>query len=366
MLAKSVNNYTPDWEDRLGDCLAAYRVSVSDVTGHTPFFLLYGRRVRTPLTRLLQPRTANHFGNRLDDLSSALQTARHATADSRKYNRQRLANRADAKDIHVGDTVLLKAEERLTLTSRWDPQWEVVRVRGPVLWLRQQQSGKLRVANREKVKLVDPHLNWDEITPHPRRTQRRPSAVIGGAPIIRPPQTPPNGLARAGQEECEPSQTPPLVEPSQGDSHAPPAADIDIPLSPGSPTPSTHSGHSVGSGPSSVIMDSPPQDNPSPCRLTLTRREEGWAVKQPTNFPPSNLPDNVPPLKLCRRNRRWAIDGRASIKRPAPDVPHRRQRGRCMLRRTPKRRLPFCSPPSPDHQKRAKCELLTSVCAFAG
>ena len=94
----------------------------------------------------------------------------------------------------------------------------------------------------------------------------------------------------------------------------------------------------MGSGPSSVIMDSPPQDNPSPCRLTLTRREEGWAVKQPTNSPPPNLPDNVPPLKLCRRNRRWAIDGWASIKRPAPDVPHRRQRGRYMLRRTPKRR----------------------------
>ena len=80
----------------------AYRVSVSDVTGQTPFFLLYGHRVRTPLTQLLQPCTANHFGNRLHDLSSALQTARHVTADSRKYNRQRLAKRADAKDIHVG------------------------------------------------------------------------------------------------------------------------------------------------------------------------------------------------------------------------------------------------------------------------
>ena len=83
LLAKSVNNHTPDWEDQLGDCLAAYRVSVSDVTGHTHFFLLNGRWVRTPLTRVLQPRTANHFGNRLDDLSSALQTARHAIADSR-------------------------------------------------------------------------------------------------------------------------------------------------------------------------------------------------------------------------------------------------------------------------------------------
>ena len=43
LLSKSVNNYTPDWEDQLGDYLAAYRVNVSDVTGHTPFFLLYGR-----------------------------------------------------------------------------------------------------------------------------------------------------------------------------------------------------------------------------------------------------------------------------------------------------------------------------------
>ena len=258
--------------------------------------------------------------------------------------RQQLAKRADAKDIHVGETVLLKAEERLTLTSRWDPQWEVVRVRGLVLWLRQQQSGKLHVANRKKVKLVDPHLNWDEFTPRPRRTQRRPRAVIVGAPIIRPPQT------------------------SSGRSvtHAPPPTDIDIPLSPGSPTTSTHLRNSVGSGPSSVIMDSPSQDNPSPCRLTLTCREERWAVKQPRNSPPPNLPENVPPLKLCRRNRRWAIDDQASIKRPAPDVPHRRQRGRYMLRCTPKRHLPFCSPPSLDYQKCAKCELLTSVCAFAG
>ena len=75
-------------------------------------------------------------------------------------------------------------------------------------------------------------------------------------------------------------------------------------------------------------MNSPPQDNASPCRFTITRREEGWAVKQPRNSAPPNLPDTVTPLKLSRRNRRWAIDGRASIKHPAPDVPHRRQRSR--------------------------------------
>ena len=54
-------------------------------------------------------------------------------SDSRKYNRQRSAKRADAKVIHVGDTVSLKAEERLTLIRRRDPQWGVVRMCGPVL-----------------------------------------------------------------------------------------------------------------------------------------------------------------------------------------------------------------------------------------
>ena len=100
--------------------------------------------------------------------------------------------------------------------------------------------------------------------PPPHRTQRRPRAVIGGGPIIGSPQTPPTGLACAGQEETEPSQTLPAVELLQGDTHAPPATDFDILLSPGSPAPSTHSGYSVGSGPSSEIMDSPQQDNPPP------------------------------------------------------------------------------------------------------
>ena len=85
-------------------------------------------------------------------------------------------------------------------------------MRGPVLWLCQQQSGKLCIDNREKLGLVDPHLNWDEITPCPHCTQRRTRAVIGGAPIVRPPQTPLNGLACAGQEEGEPPQTLPTVE----------------------------------------------------------------------------------------------------------------------------------------------------------
>ena len=41
------------------------------------------------------------------------------------------------QSVEVGDFVIVKAEERVTLTSRWDSQWEVTRISDPVLWLRQ-------------------------------------------------------------------------------------------------------------------------------------------------------------------------------------------------------------------------------------
>ena len=136
---------------------------------------------------------------------------------------------------------------------------------------------------------------------------------------------------------------------------------LDSLMSPPSPTPSDQSDQSAASDPSPTTMDLQAPD--SPCRLKLTRREGEWEVVQPQNFPP--LPDSIPPLKLSRRNRRWAIDGRASKKRPAPSTAHRQQPQRSSRLAT-KRHLPFHSPPSADEQKRARCEAVDLVCLFAG
>ena len=167
MLTKFVNNETANWENKISDVLMAHRSSVSSVTGYTPFYLLYGRRNRMPLSKLLAVRQTNYFGNRLDYLAPALKMAREHPAESRRYNRERLQRRANAKDIHVGDTVVVKAEERLTFTSRWDVQYEVYRVRGSTLWIKHQSTGKTQIVHREKCRLVDPNINWDDIKPRP-------------------------------------------------------------------------------------------------------------------------------------------------------------------------------------------------------
>ena len=75
LIAKAVNNDPKKWHECVGAALAAYRTSVSDVTGYTPFYLLYGRRAQVPLETFLSVED-NAFGNRLDELAQAYKQAR--------------------------------------------------------------------------------------------------------------------------------------------------------------------------------------------------------------------------------------------------------------------------------------------------
>ena len=183
MLTRLVNNEQRRWENQLAAALTAYRNSVSDVTGFTPFFLLYGRRGRLPLTQCFASASGSVVGTRLHDLSTALAVARDMTKNSRKYNRERINRKAVENDIGIGDTVVVKAHERMTFTSKWDPQYEVTNIRGPVLWLRHQATGKTRVININKVVLVDPNIEWDEVRPRPRRQARSNEQILVQLPI---------------------------------------------------------------------------------------------------------------------------------------------------------------------------------------
>ena len=171
MLAKMVNNVSRNWEYELATALTAYRISVSNTTGFTPFFLLYGRKPRQPLTKLLSATEGEYrIGDRLKTMSDNLKIAKEMTILSRRYNRDRLAAQANAKELKVGDTVMLKAEpDRLPLTGRWDPKFEVIRVMDLICEIREQSTGKTKIVNRERVYLVDPNMAWEGIAPRPKR-----------------------------------------------------------------------------------------------------------------------------------------------------------------------------------------------------
>ena len=149
------------------------------------------------------------FGNRLDVLAQALQAAKANTVHSREGNRERLKRRANAADINKGDHVIVLAPERLTLTSRFDPLWVVTRVRGTTLWLHQMESGRIRRVHREKVRLVDPNLAWDEVNPRPVRKQAKrrrytcQQHVDNGQPVTAEPPSGCDQPERAGGQSAK-------------------------------------------------------------------------------------------------------------------------------------------------------------------
>ncbi len=105
-------------------------------------------------------------------MAQAYRQARDNLYESRQYNHRRLAARANVNtSLRVGDTVTIKAEEAVTNTSRWDPQYQVIRVEGPVHWVRHQVTGKERKLNREKLTLVDPEMVWDELPDRVKRVK---------------------------------------------------------------------------------------------------------------------------------------------------------------------------------------------------
>ena len=93
------------------------------------------------------------------------------TEDSRRANRARSLQRANAGVLQKGDYVLLLANERITFSSRFDPLWIITRIRGSTLWLLQQQTCQIRKVHRSKVKLADADIAWDSIPPRPKRKQ---------------------------------------------------------------------------------------------------------------------------------------------------------------------------------------------------
>ena len=146
-------------------------------------------------------------------MSTVLLQAQEHTRDSRHFNRERLARKATATEITVGDTVIVAANEPVSLSAKWDHQFEVTKIRGLTYWVRHQLTNKELKVHRDKLRIVDPNMAWDNVAARPRRQQARRAPVLEpplcldpdlievhapAGPRIRPAVPPPNtGTCRA-------------------------------------------------------------------------------------------------------------------------------------------------------------------------
>ena len=142
MLRKLINGDRSCLESQLPHALTAYRNSVSTVTGYTPYFMHFARRARVPLARMLeiQEDHMNPMHDRLADMAEVMNNANLHTEQSRAFNRESLARKANAGLIEVGDTVIVAANEPVTLSAKWDHQFVVTRCVGTTYWISHQIS----------------------------------------------------------------------------------------------------------------------------------------------------------------------------------------------------------------------------------
>ena len=177
MIKKLINGERSDWEDKLGPALWAIRTSPSVTTGFSPFLLHHARPPRAPISDMLAENDDFTFENRLNLQSEIFREAARATIESRQQNKERIDKKANAKIIQVGDHVILKANEPLSLTAKWDYGYIVTRTNGLTVDLIHPESGATLRVNREKVVLTNPDMAWEEVAPRPRRRRQQVKQV---------------------------------------------------------------------------------------------------------------------------------------------------------------------------------------------
>jgi transposase InsO family protein len=103
----------PDWDEHIPSILFAYRASVNETTGHSPFYLEHGRDPQLPMGNLFPfMRKKEPVENFVQDLSDKLERAFERTRELQKAAAARNKARQPAQfkpDFKPGDLLLLHA-----------------------------------------------------------------------------------------------------------------------------------------------------------------------------------------------------------------------------------------------------------------
>ena len=146
LLAKWVSENQRDWDEKLPAIAFAYRTSVQETTGFTPFYLIFGREARIPadLVYGTQVPSDSSFHSIVDFVASQQQTLRNAFEFTRNHLRTAATRRKDQYDLRtrphkysINDWVwCLATRRKLKRGHKWrspyDGPFQVINTNGPV------------------------------------------------------------------------------------------------------------------------------------------------------------------------------------------------------------------------------------------
>ena len=147
---------SPDWDECIPAALFAYRVSVNDATGYSPYLLMHGREATLPSDIIFDPEKSesadyeSYVSTVAERLRKALDETRRAQYKSYLDNYDRAPARVKP-DLKAGDLVLVwrkstkearleLAGDKRALPGKWVNPWT-----GPAKFLRELSNTSCEV-----------------------------------------------------------------------------------------------------------------------------------------------------------------------------------------------------------------------------
>ena len=162
MLRRAVLKRPYDWEPLLPTVLQAYRSSITESTGFTPFRLAFGREMRLPIDLGSPtpdpPRDIRTFATELaEDLEWSYRVAREVIGLGHRRAESRYNERVVAKQYKPGVLVRVLVHTHphgvpSKLNAKYSGLCEVIEVRGPTLTLRELDSQRVFTASHDAVR----------------------------------------------------------------------------------------------------------------------------------------------------------------------------------------------------------------------
>ena len=168
ILKKLVANDEVMWEQRLPEALWAYRQTEHVSVGRSPYQALFGMAPRQPGQSIPGVPPSQHYKR----LTSARKLARACQEKKAQETfEKRQLRHSQPPMLHPGDMVLKKVNVTSGLSSKWDPGWTVIEIRGPVVTI--SRDSETKVVNREKLRLSPPDLVPEVVNPRQSRIAKK-------------------------------------------------------------------------------------------------------------------------------------------------------------------------------------------------
>lgn len=188
-LAQSISMYVSkdqkDWDRHIPEILFAYRVSPSDVTGESPFYLLYGREPRLPMDvnlltpKDLSPSIVEHRKRIVQNIEHSHRIAKENIQRAQQKMKLYYDLKAKEPNYEIGDRVWVftpKPKRGLSrkLQHRWHGPYRVIQKLSPVHF-------RLRTCHTNREVTTTVHAN-----------RMKPVTDPDERPILPPPQDDPS------------------------------------------------------------------------------------------------------------------------------------------------------------------------------